>query len=161
MISAVDTNILLDILLPDPVYGDGSKSILDQAYSEGSLIICEAVYAELLCQFADADTMEAFLSDTGIRLVPTEPAALAQAAFAWKTYVQRRGTHLQCPRCGYRQKVKCPQCGVTVTSRQHIVTDFLVGAHALAEADCLLSRDRGFYGTYFPSLRVKDPTHLV
>jgi predicted nucleic acid-binding protein len=37
------------------------------------------------------------------------------------------------------------------------LADFLIGAHAQKQATQLLSRDRGFYGEMFPSLKIVDP----
>ena len=38
--------------------------------------------------------------------------------------------------------------------RTRILADFLIGAHAIATAETFLSRDHGFYSTYFPELQV-------
>jgi len=51
MITAVDTNILLDILIPDEPFSLSSKDLLDRHVSMGQLIICEVVYAELFQHF--------------------------------------------------------------------------------------------------------------
>ncbi|HHY97163.1 MAG TPA: type II toxin-antitoxin system VapC family toxin [Firmicutes bacterium] len=154
MISALDTNILLDILLPDTNYYQNSKALIDKAYAGGALIICEAVYAELACQFDSHDELDGFLSDTGIRLVPSTRKALYVAGTAWRSYTSRRGPQFQCTSCGNLRILSCPKCGATITSRQHIVTDFIIGGHALVQADRLLSRDRGFYHAYFPDLKI-------
>jgi predicted nucleic acid-binding protein len=42
-------------------------------------------------------------------------------------------------------------------SRSRLVADFLIGAHALHQADRLLTRDRGLYRAYFKRLSVFDP----
>lgn len=38
--------------------------------------------------------------------------------------------------------------------RERVLTDFFVGAHAMARGGRLLSRDSGFYRRYFRRLRV-------
>lgn len=47
MITAVDTNVILDVLLRDPTFGERSAATLRACLMEGSLIACEVVWAEL------------------------------------------------------------------------------------------------------------------
>ena len=154
MITGVDTNILLDLLIPNAAYADRALKLLDQGQAQGRLIISEVVCAELAGQFESRKALDTFLLDTGIRLEPSTPDVLHRASVAWQQYVKRRPLALSCPQCGHSQKVVCAKCGEVVRVRQHILTDFLVGAHAEVLADRLLSRDRGYYRRYFPQLKV-------
>jgi predicted nucleic acid-binding protein len=156
MITALDTNVLLDVLIPDTRFGDSSQRRLDKAQHEGRLVIGEVVYAELAVHFTDEQDLGAFLADTRIRLQPSGLRGLLLAAQAWRAYAERRDRAIQCPQCGHRQDLACPACGHRLAPRQHILSDFLVGGHALAHAQRLLTRDRGYYGRYFPGLPLME-----
>ncbi len=157
MITAVDTNILLDILIPDAQHADRSQQALDRALSDGALVICEVVYAELASQFPEAEELDQFIKDTHIRLELSSRRALVRATNAWRCYLADRGAHLSCPTCGNKQRVQCSGCGTRLSVRQHILSDFLIGGHALEHADRLLTRDRGFYKGYFAGLKLMVP----
>ena len=154
MITAIDTNILLDILIPDEDFMLSSKSLLDKYAEKGQLIICEVVYAELASQFHSEKTLKDFLSDAGIKLIFSNEKSLYLAAARWKTYITNRKDTPQCSKCGQSISIICPACKNTIFFRQHIISDFIIGAHAFTHAEMLLSRDRGFYKTYFKDLKI-------
>ena len=151
MITAVDTNILLDVLIPNAPHGDESESALAEALRAGAVVISDPVYAELAVHFPQQETLDRFLTDTGLRLESCKADALYRAGKGWSEYIRRRPA-LACPQCGATQELHCDKCGASVQPRQHVVADFIIGAHALAQADQLLTRDRGYYATYFPEL---------
>lgn len=130
MISAVDTNILLDILKDDPNHGSSSRNILTSAYDQGGIIISEVVYAELAPKFETREDLDAVLVSINIRAVVGGMDAAFLAGKKWAAYRKAGGT------------------------RERVLADFLIGAHALIHSERLLTRDRGFYKTYFPELKL-------
>lgn len=134
MITAVDSNVLIDVLHADPQFGPPSTEAMRRCSREGALIACAVVWAEVGSQFATSAAVGAALERLGIEFDPLTRDIALDAGAAWWRYRSRGGT------------------------RDRIVADFLIGAHADRHADRLLTRDRGFYRTYFRRLSVLDPT---
>jgi predicted nucleic acid-binding protein len=155
MTTAVDTNIILDILIPGEPFAESSKALLDSYLSQGRLILCEVVFAEMAACFPSEKEVKAFLAETGMRLVYSNEKSLYIAGTRWAEYARRsdRG-RISCSGCGTTFDVTCPQCKAFVAKRLHVLADFIIGAHALTHADCLVSRDLGVYKTYFNELKV-------
>ena len=155
MITAVDTNILFDILIPGEQHSDSSKRLLERHLVRGQLILCEVVFAELAARFPSEQELKLFLAETGIRFVPSSEKSLHIAGMRWVEFAKKgKKDRFPCGSCGNVFEVICPQCKAVLTKRQLVFSDFLIGAHALVHADCLLSRDLGVYKNYFHDLKL-------
>lgn len=134
MITAVDTSVLLDILGADPTFGRRSAAALRKCIAEGSVIACEVVWAETSASFAEAIAAEESFAKLRIDFSPVGATDSIATGEAWREYRHAGG------------------------KRERVIADFLIGAHAMAHADRLLTRDRGFYRRYFEGLAILDPT---
>ena len=129
MTTAVDTNILVDIVAPDETIGQASRELLRIAYDRGPVLVCDIVYAELVPAFVSRDALDAALRAIGATVSPIDTDIAYMAGSRWGQYRRAGGP------------------------RTRILADFLIGAHALTTADTFLTRDGGFYATYFPELQ--------
>jgi|SRR5690554_139247 len=155
MTVAVDSNILFDILLADKVHKGSSLDLILYYSKTDRLIISEIVYSELASQFKDVTLLDSFLSDTNIILEQTTSKGLWIASRAWREYtINRDNDRLQCSSCGHKQQVICEECKEIITTRQHIISDFLIGGHASEKSGILLTRDYGFYRKYFKNINI-------
>ena len=128
MITAVDANVLLDIFIAGDRHGPQSKERLVAAYDAGAIVVSDVVYAELVPAFRDRAALDSALLVLGATLSPIDSSIAYEAGLRWKRYRAAAGP------------------------RNRIIADFLIGAHAMAVADVFLTRDRGFFSTYFPEL---------
>lgn len=134
MITAVDTNVLIDVLGADARFGQASSRALRDAFGHGNVIACDLVWPEVAGFFQNTAGAQSALEKLTIEFSATLQETALIAGAAWKLYRQRGGV------------------------RDRVIADFLIGAHATGQADRLLTCDRGFYRTYFRTLKIIDPT---
>jgi predicted nucleic acid-binding protein len=133
MTTAIDSSILLDILIDDPLFSSMSEAALKRAKAAGRIIVCESVIAEIRPALSSDGQLREFLDDLHLEFVPSNVDAAMTAGALYARYLKNRGT------------------------AKRVLPDFLIASHASQFADALLARDRGYYRHYFKELSVIDP----
>jgi predicted nucleic acid-binding protein len=132
MITALDSSVILDILIDDPKHAPATEIALNQARQEGPLIVCETVLAEIVPLLRD-DEVDAFLAAWDIAFTPTSKESALLAGSLFRSYLKRGG------------------------QRKLVLADFLVGSHARCFAGRLLTRHRTYYRDCFQDLVIWTP----
>ena len=132
MITALDSSVIIDVLIDDHKWKDPSLRALKQARAQGQLIVSSFVLAEITPVVGEKN-MPDFLEDWELDHVGGTLQAALDAGKVSSQYLHRGG------------------------KRGRIIADFLIGAHARHHADRLLTRDAGFLREYFK----KDKIWLV
>ena len=129
----VDTNVLLDVLQDDARWAAWSQGQLETAGLADQLAINAVMYSELSMAFERIEELERIISDASLRveLIPREALFLAGKVFL-----------------DYRRRQ---------SSKQGVLPDFYIGAHAAVSKYPMLTRDVARYRSYFPTVRLITP----
>jgi predicted nucleic acid-binding protein len=130
--TVVDSSVLLDVFTADPTWGEWSQAQLTTAAQRGTLVINAVVLAEIAPRFSRIEALRAALPSMAlIEEIPLAASFLAGHAHA--NYRRAGG------------------------SREAILPDFLIGAHAAVTARALLTRDPRRIATYIPGTTLITP----
>jgi predicted nucleic acid-binding protein len=129
----IDSNILLDIFTEDQKWYEWSSNTLAECAEHALLYINPIIYSEISVGFERIEDLENALPTDYIQRddLPYEAAFLAGKCF-----------------------LKYRKAGGTKRSP---LPDFYIGAHAAVKGWSLLTRDKGRYHSYFPTLDVIVP----
>lgn len=132
----VDTNVLVDLAVRDPVWLRWSRAALARFATNETLLINPVIYAEFSVRYSDVDEVENLLPESTFRREGIPWLAAFAAGVAFRRYLVAGGV------------------------RQQVLPDFLIGAHAAIRGYSILTRDPKGYRTYFPSVPLITPeTH--
>jgi predicted nucleic acid-binding protein len=136
LITAVDTNIF-SVLWSGLAESDTLGKRLEESRRLGSLVVSPVVYAELLANpRMNEAKINHFLRETEVIVAfDMTETAWVEAGRRYAFYAERRR-----------------MSGGGAPKR--LLADFVIGAHALVQADRLMTLDRGRYQTDFPELKL-------
>jgi hypothetical protein len=133
VITAVDTNVLIDVVGADPTYGPASRDALDACAREGVLVASPEVVAEFATGCGNASLALTLLD--ALRVVYVDPGRDVAALAG--------------------------ECRSQASARDRITADYLIAAHAAAHADRLVTRDVRMARMAIEGLVVVSPSEVI
>jgi predicted nucleic acid-binding protein len=128
----IDSSVLLDVFTEDPRWVNWSQAQLTRAAQRGAIVINAVVLAEIAPRFSRIEALRSALPSMAvIEEIPSAAAFLAGHAHA--NYRRAGGT------------------------REAILPDFLIGAHAAVTGRPLLTRDPRRVATHIPGAKLIAP----
>jgi predicted nucleic acid-binding protein len=136
--TALDTNVLSALWNDNDALNRAAAAALQESQRRGRMVICAAVYAELMAAPGRTEAfVDRFCEEAGI-LVEWE---LKEKV--WRTAGAAFQAH-----AARRRKLGAPEL-------RRLLADFVIGAHAQESGYKLLSADPGVYKRSFPGLAVE------
>ncbi|MDX2506105.1 MAG: type II toxin-antitoxin system VapC family toxin [Gammaproteobacteria bacterium] len=131
----IDTCVITDLSNEENEWYEWCSSTLENLDDSNSLIINHVIYAESSVIYPTIEEFNEYLSvlDFSTSTIPREALFLAGKAFL--KYRKNKGT-------------KC-----------NVLPDFFIGAHAAVNKYKLMTRDKGRFSTYFPTVELIIPNH--
>jgi predicted nucleic acid-binding protein len=124
----IDSCVVTDLADPDSAWFEWSASTLERLDRDNTLVINPIVYAECSVGFERIEEVEALFEHLGFAMRPLPREALFLAGKAFLQYRQRQGR------------------------KGNVLPHFFIGAHAAVAGFRLITRDKGHFSTYFPSV---------
>jgi predicted nucleic acid-binding protein len=129
----IDSCVVTDLSDPASAWFEWSASTLEQLDQNNTFVINPIVYAECSIGFELIEEVEALFEHLGFAIQPIPREALFLAGKAFLQYRKRQG------------------------NKSNVLPDFFIGAHAAVAGYPLMTRDRGRFRTYFPSVELIMP----
>ena len=129
----VDSNVILDLVLDDPVWADWSAEVLFECSQRTRLYINHIIYSEVSVGFQSIEDLEAVFLTTGLELLEIPREALFLAGKVFLKYRTNKG------------------------ATRFPLPDFYIGAQAAVLHMDLITRDASRYRTYFPTVNIIQP----
>jgi predicted nucleic acid-binding protein len=129
----IDSCIVTDLADPESTWFEWSSSTLERLDPTHTMVINPIIYAECSIGFARIEEVESLFETLSFMMKPIPREALFLAGKAFLQYKRRKG------------------------EKGNVLPDFFIGAHAAVSGYQLISRDKGRFSTYFPSVDLIIP----
>ena len=132
----IDSCVVTDLSSSKSTWFEWSAETLEQLDQDNTMVINPIIYSECSVGFEYIEEVEALFKHLGfsIKSIPKEALFLAGKAFL--KYKKRKG------------------------GKTNVLPDFFIGAHAAVSGYQLITRDKGRFSTYFPSVKLIMPESI-